>query len=75
MTTGRSLIFRYKNQIHAKFNDFVNFFAQTSQFSSGSDCQIAKAETRKFSHPLYMSLQFGIPPYMGVVEFCFCIKK
>ena len=48
LPTGRSLIFRYKNQIHAKLNDFVNFYAQTNQFSSGSSCQIAKAETRKF---------------------------
>jgi hypothetical protein len=46
--TGRSLIFRYKNQICAKFNDFVNFFAQTNKFSSGSGCQIAKAEIRSF---------------------------
>ena len=47
----RSLIFEIKIEIRVKFNSFVNFFAQTNQFSSGSGCQIAKAETENFRTP------------------------
>lgn len=56
LVSERSLIFEIKNEIRVKFNGFVNFFAQTSQFSSGSGCQMAKAETRKIQDAPYMGL-------------------